>query len=115
MACLHGEEFSRAGTDSPQDVQTNVIAVMNHFWPGPLHCPTPTRFRLSFNSGLVPVPELCLGVFCQLAESLAELLSGLFVLPIRPGLRHFQDVALLVQETPHGLVRAFHLILLSNM
>ena len=44
-----------------------------------------------------------------------ELLVCLLILPVRPGLRHFRPVALLMKETMHGLVRALHTILVCNV
>src|SRR5271157_6205693 len=92
-----------------------MIAVMDHFRPRPLDGPSPSWLRLSLHSRLVTIPELYVGVFGKASQSTYELLAQFLILPVRPGLGYFQDIALLMQETTHGLVRALHLILLCNM
>ena len=114
-ACLDSEELSRAGTDSPQDVQTDMIAVMNRFRPGPLDRPTPSGLRLSFGPRLVAVPQFHVGILRESSQPIHELLSQLLILPVGPGPGHFQDIAFFVQKATDGLVRALHPIFLRDM
>jgi len=61
MTCLDGEELSRAGADSPQDVETDVFAVVDDAKLRSLHGPASARLRFSVDSRL-RTTALCPGL-----------------------------------------------------
>lgn len=115
VAGFNRKEFSGTGTDCPENAQTNVIAIMNNFWSRSLDCPGSSGFRFSFYSRFIPIPELNLRIFNKLFQSLYELFSCFFVLSIRPGFGHLQDIPFVMKKAKDRVVGTFKGILCRDV
>src|SRR5208337_5197422 len=92
MACLNGEELPRAWTDSPEDSEADMIPVVDHSWSRSLDGPSPSRPRFPVYACFIPIPKLHIGIFREDSELGEKVLPEGFILSVRPGPRHFQDI-----------------------
>ena len=104
----HRKAAPGLGADSSDDVGADVVARVGDLRAASLCAPAPPRARVTFDAGLVAIPDFDRRVLLQYFELLLIPEPLGVVLTLRPALRHTQIVIEFVQVANRGAVALFN-------
>ena len=107
---LNSKKFTGSRTYHSYDVHSYVVAVFGASDFSALFVPSPARPWIPVKAGFIGEPDVQIRLFMKFLEHFSERLALLFILSIRPGLRHFEGEALFVEKSHHRFVAALHFI-----
>jgi len=108
-------EFPCTGTDRPRYAYPNVGPLIGLADLFPFLSPSPSRARISFDTRLIEIPDLDLGIVQRGFELINKGLSLFLVLSVGPGSGNFQAKSFLVEPAQQRAIPNVILKLLGHI